>query len=118
MYARKVPREGNTGCDFCLWILHMAVPGMNDNVIADTKTNPVAVGLDCTYNAIDPKKAHNCPRYETCLFLIIFTTFLISRTVKAVMREMVRKAKKYGESPHQYVNTPTCDKQDKEFGPR
>jgi hypothetical protein len=74
---------------------------MNDNVIQDTKIGPIGVGLDCTYNGKDPVKAVNCPRQ-----------------VKQVMSTWVKTASKYGESPHQYVNTPTCDKQDKPFGPR
>jgi hypothetical protein len=37
VYNRKTPKKYNTGCDFCLWIVHISKPGVHDNVIAGTK---------------------------------------------------------------------------------
>ncbi len=100
--SRKTPRTNqNKGCDFCLWILHSHNPEIVGKLIQDTETGPVAISLDCTFNIGDPEKAHTCPKM-----------------IKDIKKQIVDSARKYGEDPYQYVNTPSCDKQDKPFGPR
>lgn len=37
MYNRKSPEAHNTACDFCLYIIHFAKHGVNDNIIQDTE---------------------------------------------------------------------------------
>jgi hypothetical protein len=102
MANRKSPvTDQNSGCDFCLWIIYVAKVGVNDNIIADTDIGPIAIELDCTYNPNDPVKATNCPKL-----------------VKSVKQKLVKKAKRLGERPHQYVNTPGCDDAFYSFGER
>jgi hypothetical protein len=99
---RKTPLTAqNSGCDFCLWILYVAKVGVNDNIIADTDIGPVAAEMTCTYNPNDPVKAKNCPYM-----------------VKMVRKRFARKAKRLGERPHQYINSPGCEDSFYSFGER
>lgn len=101
IYNKKTPRSKGTGCDFCLWILYIAKKGVNDNVIQDTSIGPLTFELDCTYDASDNVKAKQCPAL-----------------VKAVQDKVYSNAKKYGQKPRQYVNTPGCNDQFFSFGQR
>ena len=60
MYNRKVPKSQNYGCDFCLWILLIMKPSVNDNVIADTKIGPLSWELACSFDSNNQVKARNC----------------------------------------------------------
>ena len=70
---------------FCI----LAKKGVNDNVIADTDIGPLSLELDCTYNAGDPVKAKKCPA-----------------AMAKLQKQVNYNAKKYGETPRKYVNTP------------
>ena len=104
MYNRRPPKTAkNDGCDFCLWFLVIMKAGVHDNVISDTKIGPLSWGLDCTYNANDPIKSRNC-----------------QAKIKRVREKFVKNARKYGEKPRQYVNTPAGCREDHfyDFGNR
>jgi len=89
MYARGFPKSQNFGCDFCLWILLIMKPGVNDNVIADTKIGPLSWELACSFNPNDPIKAQNC-----------------ARGIQRVRKKFTYNSKMFGETPRQYVNSP------------
>ena len=89
MYARQVPKSQNFGCDFCLWIMLIMKPGVNDNVIADTKIGPLSWELACSFNPNDPIKAKNC-----------------ANGIQRVRKKFTYTSKMYGETPRQYVNSP------------
>ena len=74
---------------------------MHDNLISETETGNMAVELSCTYDARNKKKSHFCPKL-----------------IKNAKYNFFMRAKKYGEDPHQYVNTPSCDNFGKPFGER
>ena len=95
IYNRKTPLGAGTECDFCLWILYIGKKGVNDNVIADTDIGPLSLELDCTYNAGDPVKAKKCPA-----------------AMAKLQKQVNYNAKKYGETPRKYVNTPGCSDND------
>lgn len=98
MYNRKTPTtDKNHGCDFCLWVLYIQKPGVHDNLMLETPIGHMSVELDCTFDASDPIKAKYCPAI-----------------VNKIQRQLYANAKKYGERPRQYVNTPGCD--DEFFG--
>ena len=100
MISRETPKD-NFVCDFCVWILYIGHPGVFESVMLDTKIGPLYVGLDCTYNPNDRRKAKYCPL-----------------EVKGVQKKMMSNAKALGELPHQYSNTPSCDDTFYPFGPR
>ena len=90
---RKISKSGqNSACDFCLWILSINKPGVNDNIISDTEIGPMSYEMSCTYNSNDPFKSKNCPLL-----------------VKNVQNRIYSNSLQYGETPRQYVNTPGCN---------
>ena len=92
IYNRKTPRSGTkTDCDFCLWILYIGKQGVNDDVIADTEIGPLSMELACTYNAGNPWKAKKCPA-----------------AMAKIQQKLNSNARKIGETPRKYVNTPGC----------
>ncbi len=103
MKSRRTPRSTDPveGCDFCLWIVYFAVPGVNDEIIAGDKIGTVAMELTCTFNAHDKVKVKKC-----------------SSMVKKAKQVFLSKARMYGEDPHEYVNTPSCDENQLPFGER
>ena len=97
---RETPKD-NFVCDFCVWILYIGKPGVFESVMLEQEIGPLYVGLDCTFNPNDRKKAKYCPV-----------------EVKKVQKKMMRNAKILGEQPHQYSNTPSCDDTFFKFGER
>ena len=102
MKSRKTPLTNkNQVCDFCIWIAYISKPGVNDDLIQDTKIGNVAVELTCTFDS------HDRGQGQALLAL-----------VKKAKQVFLSTARKYGEDPHEYVNTPSCDKNQLPFGER
>ena len=97
IYNRRAPSNTRIPeCDFCLWILYIGKEGVNDEIIADTKIGPLSLELACTYDAGNHFKASKCPK-----------------AMAEIQRQIYQNARKFGQTPRQYVNTPGCH--DSEF---
>ena len=91
----------NSGCDFCIWFIYLGNPAQPIFPITGVDTGRYASELTCTYNGKDARKRKLCPK------------------VMAKAKErFVQDAANVGQTPFQYVNTPSCDKTGEHFGTR
>ncbi len=76
------------GCDFCYFIV-VSTSHPERNILELVDTGIYQVELTCTYRPYAHKK---CPA-----------------VLKRIKEQFVRKAIALGDTPTQYVNTPSCD---------
>lgn len=85
-FNKNKPAVKKAGCEYC----YLVVPSTKKaKFLPLTDVGKFQIELTCTY---PPNANVACPK--------------ILRDIK---EEMVRRAVKYGDTPTQYLNTPTCD---------
>ena len=84
------------GCDFCYFIV-VSTSQPERPIFPIGETGRYQIELTCTY---EPNKNKACPR-----------------VLQHIKEKFDRDARALGDTPTQYVNTPSCERTD-DFGPK